>query len=86
MGSEHEQIGRSGEHVNGYNSQRDREKVRNALVWNKSYLLCRMQTFQNLVFSVVLLFYAGRQPICPFQIKSMQNEATRQNIKYSMKV
>lgn len=26
MGSEHEQIGRSGEHVNGYNSQRDGEK------------------------------------------------------------
>ena len=38
MGSEHEQIGRSGEHVNGYNSQRDGEKVRNALVWNKSVI------------------------------------------------
>ena len=82
MGSEHEQIGRSGEHVNGYNSRGDGEKVRNALVWNKSYLLCSMQTFK----SVVLLFYAGRQPICPFQIKSMQNEATQQNIKYTMRV
>ena len=83
MGSEHEQIGRSGEHVNGYNSQRDGEKVRNALVWNKSHFYAHIQ---NLVFSVVLLFYAGRQPICPFQIKSMQNEATPQNIKYTMKV
>ena len=46
MGSEHEQIGRSGEHVNGYNSRGDGEKVRNALVWNKSYLLCSMQTFK----------------------------------------